>query len=78
MKPDRRLFEHVRQRAGEALGAEVAPADLLYVGDSFTSDVEGGVGAGWRVAWFRGDPERAPDGVFCFDDWRALRERLGA
>ena len=78
MKPDPRLFEHVRQRAAETLGAPVDPAELLYVGDSYHSDVVGGTGAGWPVAWLHGDPDRAPDGVFCFDDWQALRDRLQA
>ena len=77
MKPDRRIFDHVRQRAADALGGPVATADLLYVGDSYHSDVVGGTGAGWPVAWFGGDADRAPDGAFVFSDWRELPERLG-
>ena len=78
MKPDRRLFEHVRQRAAEALADGVDAAEMLYVGDSYHSDVLGGTGAGWPVAWFRGDAERAPAGAFVFQDWPELLARLGS
>ena len=77
MKPDPRLFEHVRQRAAESLADDVAPAEMLYVGDSYHSDVVGGTGAGWTVAWIRGDAERAPEGTFVFRDWPELLDRLG-
>lgn len=77
MKPDPRLFEHVRAHAAARLGRALAPADVLYVGDSYHSDVRGGTGAGWRVAWKDGDAERAPDGAFAFADWRTLLDRLG-
>ncbi len=77
MKPDRRLFEHVRQRAGQALADDVGAGEMLYVGDSYHSDVVGGTGAGWPVAWIRGDAERAPEGAFAFQDWPELLDRLG-
>ncbi|WP_420454217.1 HAD family hydrolase [Rubrivirga sp.] len=77
MKPDPALFDHVRRLAGDVLGEPVGASDLLYVGDSYHSDVLGGTGAGWPVAWLHGDPERAPDGVFCFSDWDELLARLG-
>ena len=72
MKPHRALFDHAADLAG------AAPADLVYVGDSLRSDVEGALGAGWRAAWFRGDPALAPKSTFCFDDWDALAEWVGA
>lgn len=72
MKPNPAVFEHVRQRAAETVGAPLAPDEILYVGDSLRSDVEGGLGAGWRVAWKDGDAARAPSGVLCFRDWRTL------
>ena len=77
MKPDPALFEHVLGVASEAVGRELAPAEVLYVGDSYHSDVLGGTGAGWPVAWLHGDPERAPDGAFVVDGWPALLARLG-
>ncbi len=49
MKPHPRIFAHATERAG------VEPAEILYVGDSLSSDVEGGLAAGWRVAWYGGD-----------------------
>ena len=78
MKPDRRLFDHVRAEAERVLDEPLSPEAVLYVGDSYHSDVLGGTGAGWRVAWIRGDAERAPDGAFVFDDWADLLDRLGA
>ncbi len=77
MKPDPGIFDHVRRQAGETLGRDVAASDLLYVGYSYHSDVLGGTGAGWPVAWYNGDAERAPAGAFAFDDWPALLARLG-
>ena len=77
MKPDPRLFEHVRGVAERATGSPLRPAEVVYVGDSFVSDVEGGTGAGWRVVWLGGDPERAPEGAVCADDWAAVLAELG-
>lgn len=62
MKPNPRLFAHATQLAG------VEPHEILYVGDSLHSDVEGGRNAGWQVAWFRGDADLR-DNVEVFDDW---------
>lgn len=73
LKPDPRVFEHA------ASEAETEAARILYVGDSYVSDVEGGQNAGWRVAWY------APDGTdgrslngrsFAFAAWSALWDRL--
>ncbi len=77
MKPDPALFEHVRGLAGEVLGGPVEAGDLLYVGDSYHSDVLGGTGAGWPVAWLHGDAGRAPEGAFVVDDWPDLLAHLG-
>ena len=77
MKPDPRLFDHVLRHAIDVLGEDLAPADVLYVGDSYHSDVLGGTGAGWRVAWLRGDAERAPEGAVVVRDWAALLDLLG-
>lgn len=68
MKPDEAIFAH----AAEAAGAD--PADILYVGDSLHADVEGGLRAGWQVAWFGGRPGA---GAFAFSDWDDLLGRLG-
>lgn len=69
MKPHPRIFRHATELAG------VAPEEVLYVGDSLHSDVEGGRAAGWQVAWFRGDPAIRED-VLAFEDWDVLLNRL--
>ena len=69
MKPQPAIFAHATEQAG------VAPSEILYVGDSLHSDVEGGRAAGWQVAWFRGD-ESVRDDVLAFDDWDLLLDRL--
>lgn len=50
MKPHPQIFRHAEKLA------ETEPADILYVGDSLTSDVIGGTDAGWSVAWYTKDP----------------------
>ena len=77
MKPDPRLFDHVRGLAAESLAEAIEPAELLYDGDSYHSDVLGGTGAGWPVAWVRGDADRAPEGTTVFQEWPELLDRLG-
>ncbi len=62
MKPDPRIFDHA------ASAVNCAPDEILYIGDSYRSDVLGGRGAGWNVAWFSpgeedGKPERR------FQEW---------
>ena len=42
------------------------------MGDSYHSDVLGGTGFGWRVAWYRGDADRPLDGVTTFQSWNEL------
>ena len=64
LKPHPRLFAEAAQRA------TVAPADILYVGDSLFSDVEGATRAGWQAAWYTTatDPVDAPVALR-FHDW---------
>ena len=50
MKPHPKIFDHSTEIAG------VSREDILYVGDSFTSDVTGGSKAGWKVAWYTKTP----------------------
>lgn len=56
MKPDVRIFNHAAAEAG-------FPAEqILYIGDSYRSDVLGGQQAGWQVCWFQREatsPHRA-------------------
>lgn len=73
MKPHASVFAH----AAEA--AQTPPGAILYVGDSYHADVEGGRTAGWQVAWYTGNgdaetPEEAD--CFAFDEWEALIDWL--
>jgi len=73
LKPDAEAFRHAAEQAG------VAPEEVLYVGDSYRSDVEGAQNAGWRVAWFAPngpDGRSTDDRGFVFDDWGTLADRL--
>jgi HAD superfamily hydrolase (TIGR01549 family) len=73
LKPDPAVFEHATREAG------VEAENVLYVGDSYRSDVEGAQPAGWRVAWYarNGANGRSPNGRgFTFDDWATLTQRL--
>lgn len=69
MKPDPRIFEHAAHLAG------VNASDILYVGDSFRSDVQGGSSAGWQIAWYgasKHDSEMDAENIFEFTDWKRL------
>ncbi|MEP0549011.1 MAG: HAD family hydrolase [Rhodothermales bacterium] len=68
MKPHPAIFAHAADVAG------VEPGAILYIGDSLHSDVEGGRGAGWQVAWYGGDPARSE--AFVFAEWTALVDAL--
>jgi putative hydrolase of the HAD superfamily len=46
LKPDPKVFERATELAG------VKPNQILYVGDSLSSDIEGGSNFGWDTAWF--------------------------
>ena len=70
-KPHAEAFALATERAG------VAPEAILYVGDSLKSDVEGGVAAGWQVAWAGGDPEHPEFGPLAFSDWSDLLRAAG-
>jgi len=66
-KPHPELFAHATRAAG------VAPEAILYVGDSFGSDVLGAKNAGWQVAWFTpAAPASVPESVFVFARWPEL------
>lgn len=70
LKPDPRLFERAAADAG------VPPSAILYVGDSLHSDVDGGLGAGWKVAWYSNENHDSAD-VVSFKEWNDLSRVLG-
>ncbi len=70
MKPHPRLFAHAADAAG-------TPADrMLYIGDSYRSDVEGATRAGWDVIWYAPHADEAPDGVAHAKNWEDIAGRL--
>lgn len=72
LKPHPDVFEVATERAG------VDADKVLYVGDSFSSDVEGGTSFGWSVAWFtqNGEAKKHQKADFVFDDFMKLRNLL--
>lgn len=50
MKPHPKVFDHSTKLV------DIKRDQILYVGDSFSSDVVGGSKAGWQVAWFTQNP----------------------
>ena len=72
MKPNQKIFDHSTELVG------VPREKILYVGDSVTSDVKGGMNAGWKVAWYKSNPTEleALLPTFVFDDFDQLLEAL--
>ncbi len=73
LKPDPEVFDHATETAG------VAYEDVLYVGDSYRSDVEGAEPVGWRVAWYARNGTNGHstnERGFAFSDWADLRARV--
>lgn len=73
MKPDPKIFDHSTKLAG------VNREEILYVGDSFTSDVVGGSKANWKVAWYTKTPIEQGYKLadLIFDDFDELLNKLG-
>ncbi len=72
LKPHPAVFDHAAARAN------VSPDSILYVGDSYTSDVEGSAQAGWHVAWYVPDGtahKPVPNG-YSFSSWSTLQKHL--
>lgn len=70
MKPHPMLFAHAAQLA------ETAPEDIVYIGDSWRSDVEGGQNAGWDVIWYAPNESKAPANVFHARSWPQITAML--
>lgn len=73
LKPHPGIFEHATELTG------FSADEILYIGDSYNSDVKGGTGFGWKVAWFtsNGDAEKHKEADFVFDDFKDLCEYVG-
>lgn len=71
MKPHPKLFAAAAEKAG------FMPHEILYVGDSWHSDIQGGMSAGFQVAWFHRHPQTPKEHIFSFTHWQDLLIRLG-
>jgi len=54
-KPDPRIFAHTLEQVG---GGE--PARAVHIGDSWSADVKGALGAGWRAIYYPSRAAKAP------------------
>ncbi|AGB79799.1 HAD hydrolase, subfamily IA [Enterobacteriaceae bacterium strain FGI 57] len=57
-KPDRRIFDHARELAGNP-----DPSRILMVGDTAASDILGGMNAGWSTCWLNAHQQALPEGI---------------
>lgn len=72
LKPSPEIFYYAEKAAGK-------PGErILYVGDSYTSDVKGGKSVGWKVAWFTRETNgnHLRDADFVFDEFEKLTDYL--
>lgn len=68
MKPHSKIFNHATELVG------LDRYEILYVGDSLTSDVKGAKEAGWKVAWYTSNPTKEGEELadLVFDDFGSL------
>jgi putative hydrolase of the HAD superfamily len=76
-KPHPRIFRHTLERCGVEAG------EALFVGDTYSADVEGPLAAGMRVVhvWredVHGDPPDLPEGAIRSPDLRGVLDLLAA
>lgn len=76
LKPHPEIFEYATELTGYSAN------EILYIGDSYNSDVKGGTGYGWKVAWYTSNGESASlrnrEADFVFDDFKDLCDLLEA
>ena len=75
MKPHPAVFDRASDLAG------VERSKILYVGDSYVSDIEGGSNAGWSTAWYTGFETDLPNekrnrASITFSDFSTLTDLL--
>ncbi|MEX0779508.1 MAG: HAD family hydrolase [Balneolales bacterium] len=72
LKPDSRIFDHATKLTG------LEPDQILYVGDSYRSDIIGGSQYGWKTAWYTDNPEASKKNTadFIFNDFSQLQRFL--
>jgi len=72
LKPSPELFGYAAQLAG------VSANQILYVGDNFMSDIQGGNSAGWQTAWFTNEmeAEKTSQANYVFSKFETLTQSL--
>jgi putative hydrolase of the HAD superfamily len=72
LKPHPDVFEHATSLSG------CRPEEILYIGDSFQSDITGGHNYGWNTAWFMevDGSEEQVIADFVFNDYEKLLNLL--
>ena len=75
-KPDRKMFDYVREKLN------IAPSSIVYVGDNLENDVIGAIEAGWRAIYYdyetRNDNENKDIPTFSEDKdlYEYIKEQL--
>lgn len=74
MKPDPKVFDIATEKSASKRDS------ILYVGDSYSSDILGGRNAGWKTAWFtrlNGSIQNGQTADLIFDHYPMLIHFLG-
>lgn len=66
LKPQPEIFDHATKLTG------FEPSQILYVGDSYRSDILGGSGYGWKTAWYTSGSTNVVEADFVFDRFEKL------
>ena len=69
------MHGYVFARTGARFG-QPAKSDVLLIGDSLTSDIQGGIDYGLDTCWYNPAAEPRPDGLQITYEIRHLRELL--
>lgn len=72
LKPQPGIFDYATKLTGQN------PDEILYIGDSYSSDIIGGSSYGWTTAWFtsNGDAAQGTKADFVFSNFDELRRLL--
>ncbi len=75
-KPAREFFERALKRQNAGLSQPLAPNEILMLGDSVSSDIEGAAAFGMKTCFYRRGRNLSPAAAdFCIDD---LKEAIKA
>lgn len=69
-KPQRKIFDQVTE------DLNIAPADILFIGDDYQNDVEGAVQAGWQAIHYAKEPVEDTLAICTTDNFLEIRTLL--